>query len=92
MVQLNQEQHRRFLKGGLLTMVPEIALAQDTAAHHAANVSAIAIPVISVSLNGPLILSYATGVLGVIWYLILIAERVNAWIQRRKAARKSYTS
>lgn len=61
---------------------------QDGIIHHAANAAAITIPIISASLNGPLILTYSTAGLGAVWYVILIGERVNSWVQKWKARKK----
>ncbi len=54
--------------------------------HHSANLAAITIPAISLSLNGPAILTYVTGILGAVWYLILISEKFFAWRARRHVA------
>jgi hypothetical protein len=58
------------------------ATTQDQVIHHSANAAAIVIPVMSSWLNGPLILTYLTGALGIIWYCILIGEKIIAWKRR----------
>lgn len=57
---------------------------QDATIHHAANTAAIIIPLMSISLHGPEILSYTTASLGIVWYAILIGERIASWISRRR--------
>jgi hypothetical protein len=57
---------------------------QDQVIHHAANFAAITIPVVSFSLNGPEAFTYITSILGIIWYLILITERVVSWFKQKK--------
>ena len=56
----------------------------DHAAHHAANIAAIVIPTLSFSLNGPAVLTYTTSVLGIVWYGLLIGEKIYHWTKRRK--------
>lgn len=58
---------------------------QDHVIHHAANLAAITIPVMSISLHAPEALSYTTAGLGIAWYVILIGERVCSWIMRWRA-------
>jgi uncharacterized integral membrane protein len=55
---------------------------QDHVIHHAANTAAVAFPLLTFWLNAPQILTITTAVLGVIWYCILIGEKVWSW--RRK--------
>jgi hypothetical protein len=60
---------------------------QDHVIHHAANAAAITFPVMSVVLKAPYIFSFVTGFLGMVWYCILIGEKIAAWRQRRKDRR-----
>lgn len=62
-----------------------VAQVQDQVIHHSANAAAFALPALSVWLNAPFILTIVTGVLGVIWYLILIGEHIAAWHKEWKA-------
>lgn len=61
----------------------------DAAAHHAANAAAVAIPVGSVIFRLPEIVTLVVGVLGIIWYAILIAEKMTKWWQQLKQIRQS---
>jgi hypothetical protein len=61
----------------------DLVTTQDHVIHHAANAAAIVIPVMSSLLNGPMILTYLTGTLGVIWYCILIGEKIATWRKRK---------
>jgi len=56
---------------------------QDHVIHHAANTAAVVFPIMSLWLNAPMILTIITGVLGVIWYCILIGEKIMAWRNRK---------
>ncbi len=66
-------------------MLDKLMSAQDNMIHHAANTAAIAIPMMSIALHGPQILSYTTAGLGCVWYGILIGERVMGMISRWKS-------
>lgn len=52
---------------------------EDVIAHHAANVAAIAFPMASVVLHLPEVVTVVVGILGIIWYGILIGEKIAGW-------------
>jgi hypothetical protein len=62
-----------------------IAQTQDAVIHHSANAAAVTIPVLSAWLNAPVLLTVVTSILGIVWYCILIGEKVLAWKQRHDA-------
>lgn len=57
---------------------------QQDVSHHTANIAAVGIPIVSLSLNWPLILTLTTSALGAVWYLILIGKEVYSWFKRKK--------
>lgn len=58
--------------------------AEDAMAHHAANTAAIAIPVASVILHLPEVLTACVSFMGIVWYGILIFD----WISKRRAQKR----
>lgn len=58
---------------------------EDAMAHHAANTAAIAIPVASVILHLPEVLTAIVSLLGIVWYGILIFD----WVTKKREARKT---
>lgn len=58
--------------------------AQEAVIHHAANAAAIAIPTGAVVFNLPEWVAVVTGCLGIIWYSILILEKVSGWYRKWK--------
>ena len=56
---------------------------QDQVIHHAANTAAVTFPLMSLLLNAPQILTVVTAILGVIWYSILIGEKIYNWRKRK---------
>jgi hypothetical protein len=64
---------------------------QEAVIHHAANTAAIAIPVGAVMFHLPEIVAIITGILGIVWYSILIVEKVASWraqwLQIRQSSR-----
>lgn len=55
----------------------------DQVHHHVANVAAITVPVGSILMHGPEILSWVTSLLGVLWYVALFVDRHHR-IKREK--------
>lgn len=51
--------------------------------YHAANILAVGAPISSILMHGPEILSWATGILGVMWYIALFIDRRDR-IKREK--------
>lgn len=64
---------------------------QDKVIHHSANLAAVTIPVMSAALHGPQILTYGTASAGLVWYAILITERLCFWLKRLSEWRKGRT-
>ncbi len=60
-----------------------LAQVQDQVIHHSANAAAVTFPLMALWLNAPMIFSITTGVLGIIWYCILIGEKIAAWRRRK---------
>lgn len=58
-------------------------------AHHAANTAAVAIPVASVVLHLPEILTAIVSLLGIVWYAILIFDWVSKKISTRRQLKQS---
>lgn len=58
-------------------------------AHHAANTAAVAIPVFSVILHLPEVLTAVVSLLGIVWYSILIYDWVMKRLQQRAQTRQS---
>ena len=56
---------------------------EDAAAHHAANTAAVAIPVASIFLHLPEVLTALVSIMGIIWYTILIYD----WACKRRHIR-----
>lgn len=52
---------------------------EDAIAHHAANAAAVVFPVASVVLHLPEIVTVVVGILGIVWYAILIGEKIAGW-------------
>lgn len=67
-----------------------MSVPQDIAAHHAANAAAIIIPTMSFLLNAPQILTGLTAFLGVIWYAILIGEKLIGWVKQSRNPRDKW--
>lgn len=57
---------------------------QEAVIHHAANAAAVAIPVGSVVFHLPEWVAVTAGILGIIWYLILIGEKITGWVMAHK--------
>lgn len=55
---------------------------QDHVIHHSANVAAVAFPLVSLWLHAPQAFTYLTSGLGVVWYSILIAEKITYHLQK----------
>ena len=62
---------------------------EDVLAHHAANAAAVAFPVASVVLHLPEIVTVVVGILGIVWYGILIGEKIMGWVKQMKQIRAS---
>ena len=59
-------------------MIPDAqARIVDHAQHHVANLAVIALPLGSFWLNAPVILSVITGILGAIYYVLLIEKMLR---------------
>lgn len=58
-------------------------------AHHAANTAAVAIPIFSVILHLPEVLTAIVSLLGIVWYSILIYDWVVKRLQQRAQTRQS---
>lgn len=63
--------------------VSNLQQVQDQVVHHAANTAAVTFPLMSLWLNAPQILTVVTAVLGVVWYCILIGEKIYTWWKRK---------
>lgn len=61
----------------------------DALAHHAANAAAVVIPVASVTFHLPEVITVLVGILGIIWYAILIGEKIARWRAQWKQTRQS---
>jgi len=57
---------------------------QDVVVHHAANAAAVAIPVGSVVFHLPEWVAIVAGCLGIIWYMILIGEKISGWVVKAR--------
>ena len=68
-----------------MSRLSDFQTVQDHAIHHAANFAAITIPVLSDVLNAPRAWTNLTIFLGVVWYCILIGERVYSWYAKWKS-------
>jgi hypothetical protein len=55
----------------------------DHITHHVANFAAL-IPLLSFSFNGPAILTFVSAALAIVWYCIIIGEKVYHWTRKRK--------
>jgi hypothetical protein len=62
---------------------------QEAIIHHAANAAAIVFPVSAVLLHMPEVIAIITGLLGIIWYSILIVEKVALWRTQWRQTRES---
>ena len=56
--------------------------AQEVAVHHAANAAAIVIPAGAAMFNLPNTIVLITAILGALWYIILIAEKIATYRRR----------
>ena len=56
--------------------------ANDQVAHHAANAAAVAVPVAAVAYHLPDYLVYSTAIAGLIWYIMLISEKLSRWYRK----------
>jgi hypothetical protein len=52
---------------------------------HGVNSLAVAIPTVSLISHAPEIVTVLTGILGIIWYSIIILEKVAAYRDRKKS-------
>jgi len=50
---------------------------------HVSNLAAV-IPVISLALNWPVILTCTSAALAIVWYVILISEKIYHWTKKNK--------
>lgn len=58
---------------------------QEAVVHHSANAAAIAIPTgAAYALGVRDLFVYIPAVLGMVWYSILIAEKVASWLDKRR--------
>jgi hypothetical protein len=70
-----------------LSHIPSPSQAQEVVIHHSANAAAVAIPVGFYIFHAPELLTGATALLGAVWYLVLIVERINSYRDRIEAER-----
>ncbi len=72
-------------------MLSEIAQSrtQDAVIHHAANAAAVAIPAGAAVFHLPDILTIMTAIAGLLWYAILISEKVALWFRKYRQFRQS---
>lgn len=63
--------------------------AEDAMAHHAANTAAVVVPVVSVVLHLPEVLTCVVSLLGIVWYAILIWDWANKKIALHRALKQS---
>lgn len=54
------------------------------ATHHVANLATLLTAVLSLTLNGPAVLTYTSAALAIIWYVILIGEKIYQWTRKDK--------
>jgi hypothetical protein len=57
--------------------------------HHTANVAAVAVPFGAIAYHLPDAIVATTGLLGAVWYLILIGEKVALWRVQWRQTRES---
>jgi hypothetical protein len=56
---------------------------QDPVVHHGINAAAVLIPTVSFLLQAPPYLTVLLSLLGIVWYTILIAEKLISWLRKR---------
>lgn len=55
----------------------------EQATHHVANAAAVVAPVAAWLAQAPFFISLLTGLLGALWYCILIGKEIAAWRKKR---------
>lgn len=66
-----------------------MSLPQTQVTHHAVNAAAVATPTLLTWVQAPEALTVITAILGIIWYLILIGEKIVSIVRRYRGSQET---